>query len=150
MANLFYRKARQKILQDVIELSTDTLKIVLVDTGFTPGAGDEFVDDGTANDVSSHEINGTGYTAGFGSASRVAVSSKAFGVSVGDDKGYFDFADITYIGLNLGDIGGAVLIKETGGSDTTSLVIGFYDPTNFTTNGGNVLLQVNANGALRY
>lgn len=131
------------MVNGTIAFSSDTIKAILVNDTYTYDADHDF-----ANDVSSNELTGTGYTGGFGGSGRKTLASKTITNDTTNDRVEYDFADITWTALNAGTIGGVVLVKEVT-NDAASPIIAFLDPNNLVTNGGDVTLVINAEGALQ-
>lgn len=134
MANVFYNEAKKQIANGGIDLLTDTLKVVLVDATYVANADQAAVDDGTADDIASHEITVSGYA-------RQTLGSKVIDKDTANDFAYLDAADAVFAALALGQtIGGAVLIKDTG-LDTTSIPINYYETPDTPTNGADMTVQ---------
>lgn len=152
MASILYNLAKQEILDETIQLSTNTLKWILVDSTYTPNPDDTVADTGGANDIVDAEINVTGYTPGWGSASRQTLTNKSFTVDNAADRAVFDSTvDYTWTSLGSGaTIVGAVLVKEGGADDTTTRPIAYIDTNDVSTNGGDIVLQLAANGIFRW
>lgn len=137
MANAIYPKYKQKLLNpgtlgstssDAVDLSDDTIKVALVDTGtYTYSSTDEFY-----SSVSSAVI-GTPQTLG----------SKTV------TDGVFDAADVTFTSVTGNSIEALVIYKDTGTASTSSLVA-FIDTVAsglpVTPNGGNITVTWNASG----
>lgn len=143
MASKWYGQGLLKVLDRTIDFAGDTIKVMLVDATYTYSATHEF-----ASDVNSHELSGTGYTGGFAGAGRKTTASKTITNNTGSTRVEYDFADIVWTGLSAGTIGGMIILKETT-NDAASRIIGFLDPTDLVTNGGDVTLVVNSGGALQ-
>ena len=143
MASKWYGKGLLKVADRTIDFANDTIKAILVNASYTYNADHDF-----ANDVSSNELSGTGYTGGFGGSGRKTLASKTILEDAANDRIEYDFADITWTALNAGTIGGIVLVKE-GTNDADSAIIAFLDPSDLVTNGGDVTLVVNAETALQ-
>lgn len=111
-----------------IDLTSDTIKLLLVKSGRPPvAATDDLADDLI---LGTNEVSGTNYTAR-GETVSMVVDEVAGEVTVDDDG-----TDVTW-GQNAGgftDARYAVLYKDSG-ADGTSPLIGFID---FTTDKGNV------------
>jgi hypothetical protein len=75
--------------------NTGTYKIGLASTVYVPNQDDTFLDDASADDFTSGEadLGGTGYTAGFGSASRKTLASVTSSYVSGTNRYVFDAAD---------------------------------------------------------
>jgi hypothetical protein len=129
VANLLYTKAKEKILSGNINLSSDTIKAVFVDSAdYTPNlATHDFLDD-----VPGGGIVGTAQTLG----------SKTF------TDGTFDAADCTFPSVT-GDQVEYILIYKDTGSAATSPLIALYDTGGnlpATPNSGNLVIAWNGSG----
>lgn len=145
MASFWYNIAAKQELADQLELSTDTIKAMLVTSAYTPARSDTAV-----STASAAELSGTGYTPGFGSTSRKTLSSKVFTQDDPNNRGTFSAASLTWTGINAGTIAGLVLIKEIT-NDASSLLIAYIDSTQFplVTNGGDVTINPSSAGFLQ-
>lgn len=137
MANALYPLAKQKFLAPgtlgstsgtAINLSTDTIKIALVDTG-------------TYTYSSSHEFYTSISSAVIGTP--VTLSSKTV------TNGVFDAADVTFTAVSGSSVEALVIYKDTGTSSTSSLV-DYIDVVAsglpVTPNGGDITVTFNASG----
>lgn len=129
MANGLFKKSKAKFLQAQINMSTDTIKVALVDTNvLVPNlSSDDFLDD-----ISS-AIVGTPTT----------LTSKTF------TDGVFDAADVTIPTVTGAQSEALVIFKDTGTPGTSPLI--WYGDTGFTglpvtPNGGGIGIQWNASG----
>lgn len=119
MANTLFDAARQRFLESQINWSTDTLKVILVDTGaYTPN-------------TSAHQ-----YLADISASARIAgpvtLTSKT------TTGGAADAADVTFTSVTGASIEAIVIYKDTG-SEATSPLIAFIDTATglpITPNGG--------------
>lgn len=150
MAGILYNKGWEEVINGVIDIDTDTLKMMLIGTGvtYTPNKDDELVDAGGANDLIDAELNGvSGYTRGWGGAGRKTVTV-TLQANDTNDRVDIAIADLTWTALGAGDtIAYAVLIKEGGSDDTTSRPIACFDVTDTPTNGSDVTLDFLALGS---
>lgn len=143
MATKWYRYGIKACLNGEVALLTDTIKVMLVDASYSYSAAHKF-----ASDVSANELSGTGYAGGFAGSGRKTLTTKALNEDAPNNRIEFDFDDVTWSAINAGTIGGAVLLREIT-NDAASLLIGFLDPADLVTNGGDVTLQPSAaDGAL--
>ena len=143
MASAWYNRGRYNVLSGAINLTSDTLKVMLIDNGHTFDA-----DDNTVSDIVGDEASGTGYTGGYGGAGRKTIGNKAFSQDDANDRAEFDSTDDqTWTGLNAGVMRAAVLIKEIT-DDAGSQLIAYHDLGDETTNGGNFVVQWHADGLL--
>lgn len=144
MASGWYNNGKAKIVDGTIDLINDTIKIMLVGTGFSFDADHDFVSSIVAN-----EISNTGYTGGFAGAGRKTLASKALAIDDTNDRAEFTSAAITWTTLGAGVVAGAVLIKEVT-DDAASLLIAFIDFTNVDPGGGDLVLTPDAEGILQF
>lgn len=131
MAEFLYTPAKQRILTQNLHLVTGAIKAMLVTTGYTPDREQQFIDDGTVNAVSEFEVQGTGYAAGFGASGRHLLTSKSFLLDADLHVVRYIFADLSWVGINVGIVGGVVLVLESGGGDSTSPLIAYRDTGGF-------------------
>lgn len=144
MANGVYNKAKELLANGGLDLDTNTLKVMLVNSTYSFDADHLFVDNAGASDPIDKEISVSGY-------SRQTLASAAVTRDDTNDFAYLDGTDTVFTALVAGQtIGGAILYKDAGGADTANPVIAFYDLTDTPTNGGNVTIQwaTPANGAI--
>lgn len=119
MSNAIYPKAKESFLSGAIDLTSNTIKAVLVDTGtYTYSSAHDFL-----NDVSG--TVGTAQTLG----------SKTV------TNGVFDAADITYTAVSGSSAEAIIIYKDTGNSATSNLIA--YLDTGYTNlpvtpNGGDI------------
>jgi len=138
MANTVYNRAKGLLLDGTLDLTSDTLKVMLVGTGYTPNADDDFADTPAAS-----EISVTGYTPGFAGSGRKTLGTKAFVVNDTNDRGEFTAANLTWTGLAAGaTIKWAIVYKHIT-SDAASPLIAALDvhATGLATNGGDIGLN---------
>lgn len=123
MTNTMYGKGKEKLLGS-IDLSSDTIKAVLIDTGsYTPN----FTTDEFLAVIAGGAIVGTA----------VALASKTLTLGV------FDAADTTLVAVTGAQSEAVLLYKDTG-SAATSPLIALYDTGTglpVTPNGGDILIQ---------
>lgn len=152
MANVMYNTAKKEIMDGTVDLLSDAIKVMLVNSTYTPNADDDAVDAGGASDPLDAEINATNYTGGWGGSGRKPLASKAITVDKPNDRAEFDAADLIWSSLGGAQndtVVGAILIKEGGVDDTTSRLIAYIDFTDTPTNGGDFTIQWNAEGILQ-
>lgn len=121
MANALYGKAKEAFITGSIDLSSDDIKCVLVDTA------------SYTVDIAAHD-----FLADIPAGERVATSANLAGKTVA--LGVFDANDITFTAVT-GDVSEALVIYKDTGSDATSPLIAYIDTaTNLpvTPNGGDV------------
>lgn len=145
-----YNQGLADCVSGSINLDTDTLKIMLVDTGYTFDPDHDVVDNGANNatDPSFNEIIATNYTVGFGGGGRKTAAIAAGAVNDASNRVDFDVTDLTWTalgGASNDTIAGAILIKEIT-NDTLSRLIAYFDLTDTATNGGDITLDFPASG----
>lgn len=129
MANLLYPKGKEAFLSGAINLSSDTIKVALVDTGtYTYSTSHQYL-----TDLASSRV-GTDQTLG-----AKTVTS-----------GVFDAADSTFTAVSGNSVEALVLYKDTGSAATSPLIAYFDTATGLpvTPNGGDITIAWD-NGANR-
>lgn len=123
MANSFYKKGAEKVLQGQVDFLTDTIAAVLVKSTYTPSlTTHEFLSDLGANTLGTKQtLVGRSVTGGVLDATDATFPSVASGSTA------------SYIAL----------IKDTGVASTSPLLILLDTITNFpaATNGGDIKAQ---------
>ena len=149
MASLLYNTGLSELIDGTIDFLTDTIKVMYVTASYIPDQDDDLVDAGGADDPVDHEIVATGYTRGWGGAGRQTLGSKTITVDDANNRVVLDAADPAAQALGNGSnatIAGVLIIKEGGADDTTSRLLAYLDPSDVTTNGGNITLAFHADG----
>lgn len=138
MASLIYNSAKIKLMNGAIDLDTDTIKVALVTSSYTPNQDShDFFDDVT------NEVTGTGYTAGGATLASVTVTQDNT-----NDRGVFDAADTSWTSSSIANIRAAVVYKSTGVASTSPLIAYIDLTTDYTTVNGTFQLTWNASGIL--
>jgi hypothetical protein len=135
MADVVFDNFKKNIMNGNIDLDTNTIKVALVTSSYTPTqATHEFFNQVT------NEVSGTGYTAGGATLASAAVSAS-------EGKGVFDANDVTWANSTI-TARGAVIYKDTGAS-TTSPIIAYIDfGSDKVSSGGDFKITWNASGIL--
>ena len=121
-----YTLGAEKIHENSIDFLNDTIKVMLLDTGYTPAQNtDEFVSDIVADEETD------------GSYSRQTLGSKTITQSGNIVK--IDGGDITYSSLTSTNSKYAVVFKDSG-ADATSPLICYVTFDSSTSSGGNDLV----------
>ncbi len=134
MAVTFFNNAKEAILNGDIDLTNDTIKVMLT-SGYTMDADN----DNYYSDVSASEVSGTGYTAG-----GQALSNKSVTQDNTNDLAKFDADDVTWSNSTI-TADGAIIYKDTG-TGSTSPVIAYYPFTSASSSNSDFTLQWNSNG----
>lgn len=127
MASAIYPKAKEAFLSGAINLTADTIRAVLVDTGtYTYNAAHDFYND----------LSGV-----------VGTESGAF-ASKTVTNGVFDAADITFSSVTGNTAEAIVIFKDTGNVATDALIAYIDSATGlpFTPNGGDCNVAWSASG----
>jgi hypothetical protein len=137
MADVIYNSFKRDIMNGGIDLDTDTIKVALVTSTYTPDqdAHDNF------DDV-TNEVTGTGYTAGGATLASVTVTADNT-----DNEGVFDAADVTWASSTI-TARGAVIYKSTGTASTSKLIAYIDFGSDKSSSSGNFTIQWNAEGIL--
>ncbi|HEX8609330.1 MAG TPA: hypothetical protein VF679_11875 [Pedobacter sp.] len=115
MADVIYNSFKKKIMDGSIDLDTDTIKVALVTSSYTPDQdAHDFFDDVT------NEVTGTGYTAG-----GATLANKTVTADNTDNEGVFDADDVSWTTSTI-TARGAVIYKSTG-TASTSPIIAYID-----------------------
>lgn len=131
MANKIYPLAKEKFIKGAIDLTSVTLKIVLVKSTYTYNDAHEFLSDLGANTLGT----------------AVALATKT---TNSPTPGVFDAADPTFTSVPVGTVNAYALYVDTGTAGTSSLVYYCDGTTGFplSTTGGDVTVALD-NGANR-
>lgn len=125
MANTLYDKGRERFLVGQFNWQTDTLKVLLVDTGaYTPNFG-------------THE-----FLSDIPTSARVGTSTGVVLTSKTTSGGAADAADITFSSVSGPSIEALVIYKDTG-TESTSPLIAYIDTATglpITPNGGDIIV----------
>lgn len=105
-----------------------TLKLMLVTSSYTPSQTHQYVSSANAAEIST-----SGYSGGYGGSGRKTLSGLSVVVDTTNHRAYLTFTPAVWTALGAG--GGpttayAILIIETGGSDSTALIVGVMDCVN--------------------
>jgi hypothetical protein len=151
MPSFVYNKAAEELNNGTINLLTDAIRTILVNSTYTAARTDLVADAGGSNDVVDAEINVTGYSRGWGGTGRKALASKTVAVDQGNNRAEFDAADLTWVGLGSGaTIAAMVLVKEGVANDTTTRLIAYLDVTDTATNGGDIGFTFDTEGIIQF
>lgn len=131
----FYGPAFKHLQNGDIDLDTNTIKVALLTSSYTPSQAHESATDLT---LASNEVTGTGYTARGATLSSVTISYATLVTT-------FDAADTAWTSSTI-TARYAVVYKDTG-TDSTSWLIGYIDfGADQTSSAGTFTIQWNASG----
>ena len=139
MPSKLYGNFLLKALNKEVDFDTDTIKVALVSSSYTPDqdAHDYF------NDVSTYEVSGTGYTAGGNTlASKTATYDSANNVIV------LDAADTTWASSTI--TARYAVVYDSTGTSSTSALIGYVDfGSDQSSTNGNFTITWDSTGIVR-
>lgn len=134
MANIVYNTYRQEELNNTVALVTDTIKVMLVTSAYTPLATHE------KRSSVSNEVTGDGYTAG-----GITLGTKSITLVGGQSR--FIAANVTWSTATI-TARGAVIYKDTGNPANDNLV-GYVDfVTDQSSTNGDFTINWSASGVL--
>lgn len=112
-----YNSYKNNALSGSVALLTDTIKVALVGSGYTPNIDtDQFF-----SAVSANEIVVSGYTAG-----GLALTTKSITTDLTNDRAYLDADDAIWTAGGTFTVRYAVIYKSTG-TNSTSPLIGYVN-----------------------
>lgn len=135
MADVIYNSFKQKIMDGSIDLDTDTIKVALVTSSYTPSQDDheDYAD-------ITNEVVGTGYTAEGATLANAAVTKDNT-----NNRGVFDADDVTWSGSTI--TARAAIVYKDSGTAATSWFIAYFDfASDKTSTAGDFTIAWNANG----
>lgn len=139
MPSKLYGNFLLKALNKEVDFDTDTIKVALLTSSYTPDqdAHDYY------NDVSTYEVSGTGYTAGGNTlGSKTATYDSATNVIV------LDAADTTWSSSTI--TARYAVVYDSTGTSSTSTLIGYVDfGSDQSSTNGNFTITWDATGIVR-
>jgi hypothetical protein len=137
MADVIYNSFLAKQWNGSIDLDTDTIKVALTTSAYTPDRdAHDFFDDVT------NEVVGTGYTAG-----GATLANKSVTQDNTDNEGVFDADDVTWASSTI-TARWAVVYKDTGSAATSPLIGAIDFGSDKISTGGTFQIAFNAEGIL--
>lgn len=130
MASLIYNSCLNDMATGAIDFDTNSFKIELVTSSYTPNK-----DTHTKRSDVTNEISGTGYTAG-GVSTAVTVTN-----DTANDRIDINFADVSWASATL-TAAAAVIYKNTGTASTDNLVAYLDFGGNVTSTNGTFTLDI--------
>lgn len=140
MAAKLYGSFLMKALNKEIDYDTDTIKVMLLTSAYTPNQDThDYLDDVVAN-----EVTGTGYTAG-----GATLSNKALTYDSATNVVILDADDVTWASSTI-TARYAVLYDASPGTNATRPLIGYVDFTSDqSSTAGNFTITWDATGIVR-
>lgn len=138
MASAIYNSFKRDIANGSIDLDTDTIKVMLVTSTYSPN-----IDTHDKRDDVTNEVSGTGYSAG-----GAALANKTVTVDTTNDRGVFDADNVVWSTATI-TARGAVLYKSRGGAASADELICYIDfGADITSTAADFTLAFNASGIL--
>lgn len=149
MPSGLYNTAKEKIanpnLSGAINLLSDTIKVMIVKNTYVFDPDHDFV-----SDISSHELNVTGYTGGFSGSGRHTLAGKTTTRNDSADRVEFDASDESWVALGAGQTIGGLIIYKHITNDASSQLITFLDIPDVATNGNDFNVTWAVNGLINF
>jgi len=141
MASIVTHRGMYLILKGDVSLTTDTIKVMLLNSAFTPLATHNVI-----SDISASELSVVGYTGGFAGSGRKTLASKTYTEDDAGGTATFDAADLTWTTISSAASVYAAIVKEVT-ADADSPVLAYIQ---FTAQvGGDLPIAWHANGIFR-
>lgn len=138
MANAIYNSFKYDNATGAIDLNTDTFKIMLVTSAYTPN-----IDTHTKRSDITNEVSGTGYSAGGATLASVTVTNDTT-----NDRTVLDAADATWSSSTITARGG-VIYKSRGGASSADELVCYLDfGADITSTAGTFTVAFNATGIM--
>jgi hypothetical protein len=137
MASLVYNSFKRDIMNGGIDLDTDTIKVALVTSSYSPN-----IDTHDNFDDVTNEVSGTGYIAGGATLGSVTLTADTT-----NDRGVFDAADTSWATSTI-TARGAVIYKSTGVSSTSKLIAYVDFGSDITSTASTFSITWNASGII--
>lgn len=115
MASLIFNSFHRDLATGAIDCDTDTFKVLLVTSSYTPNK-----DTHEKRSAITNEVTGTGYTAG-GATSAVSVT-----LDTANDKTTITFGSVNWASSTI-TARGAVIYKSRGGASSADELVAFND-----------------------
>lgn len=139
MASKMYGQMLAKALNKEIDWDSDTIKVMLVGSSYTPNQDTHVY----KSDVTG-EVTGTGYTAG-----GATLTSKTITYDPATNVIVLDAADVTWANSTVTARYG-VIYDDAGASDSTKPLLGYVDfGSDMSSSAGAFVLGWDANGIIR-
>ena len=138
MASVLYNSFKRDVQNGAIDMDTDTIKVMLVTSTYSPN-----IDTHTKRSDITNEVSGTGYTAG-----GAALANKTVTADNTNDRGVFDADDTSWTTATI-TARGAVLYKSRGGAASADELICYVDFTSdYTSTAGTFLITWSSSGII--
>jgi len=141
VTGVVYNPAKKKLMEAAFNLSTDTIKVAVLTSSYTPNIDtQDFFDD-----VSANEISATGTYAAGG----ITLANKTITVDTTNDLAYFDADDASATGTTIANYRYLVIYKSTGTAATSPLLAYVDLGTNHVTASETLYIQWASTGIFK-
>lgn len=138
MANVIYNSFKRDVMNGSVDLDTDTIKVMLVTSSYTPNKDSH----AKRSDV-TNEVSGTGYTTG-----GATLANKTVTADNTNDRGVFDADDVVWSAATI-TARAAVLYKSRGGLASADELVCYIDfGSDYTSTAGDFTIPWHASGIL--
>lgn len=139
MASKMYGNMLLKALNKEVDWDSDTIKVMLCTSAYTPNQDTHIYKSSVTN-----EVTGTGYTAG-----GATLASKTITYDTATNVVILDAADVTWASSTI-TARYAVVYDDAGASDATKVLLGYVDfGSDQSSTAGNFTLTWDATGIFR-
>lgn len=132
-----YDNYKNLTLKGSVALLTDTIKVALLTSGYTPN----IKTDTFFADINTNESSGTGYTAGGNTLGSPTVTTDTV-----NDRGVFGAANTTWANSTIANARYAVIYKSSGTASTSPLIAVLDFGSTQSTNGDSFVIAWSASG----
>jgi len=140
MASKMYGSFLMKALNKEVDFDTDTIKVALLSSAYTPNQDSHDYYD----DVAASEVTGTGYTAG-----GATLASKTVTYDAANNVIVLDAADVVWANSTV-TARYAVVYDDSGATNAQKVLIGYVDfGSDQSSTNGNFTLTWDATGIVR-
>jgi hypothetical protein len=134
-----YENLAVSMLSKKVDWSSDTIKVALLSSAYTPNQGTH----ANFSDVNANEVSGTGYTAG-----GATLANKTRTLDTTNKVLVLDADDVTWANSTI--TARYAVVYDSTGTASTSPLIGYIDlVSDQASNNGNFVIQWDATGIVR-
>ena len=143
MASGWFNISKGALFGGSLNLTTDTLRVMLMGSGYTPNPDSSFV-----SQISSAEATGTGYVGGFGGSGRKLLVNPVVTTNTAQDRAELSFDTVTWSTVSVGVVQYVVVLKP-GTSDADSTLVAWLHFVPAATSGADLRLVSSSAGMLQ-
>jgi hypothetical protein len=131
-ANMAMVEGIESIVDRTLDYIADTIKLILLTNTYVANKDHQFIDEGGVADMVDARVPGT---------TDQTLTGKATGKDLTGDFAAFTASNATFTAVAGGATAGQVGLYKDTGVATTSKILGVFDITDITTNGGDITIQ---------